>query len=249
MDNKLGVIEKTLTIIKAFVDIQPEWGVRELAKELDFPVSTLHRFLLSLQEEGILESNSSTGKYSVGFEMIRISSVITANVDILKTIKPFMRKLVDQHNETICLVLYNNKLRKIAFVDKVTGLNPLQYVVNLGEFQSVPYGASGKSIFAFLDYTEREAIYQQEGFSEEQQLEVEKELITIRLKGYASTHDQRITGAKGIAAPIINSTNQAIGSLVFTVPKNRFEILKEQEIVHDLLESARQISRILGKEK
>jgi DNA-binding IclR family transcriptional regulator len=245
-ESKTGVIKKAFSVINAFVDVQPEWGVRDLAKHLGLPTSTLHRFLFQLQEGGIIEFNSVTNKYKIGIEMIRISSVISSNIDVKRIARPFIEKLVDQHKETICLVLYHHKLRNIMFVDKVAGADPLQYVINFGEFLPVPYGSSGKSILAFLDSTEFELICQKENLSNTQIMELKKDLDTIRKNGFASTQGERIPGSKGIATPLFNSLGQPIGSLIYTVPIVRFNPAMEPEISASMKAASTEISAILG---
>ncbi len=243
---KSGVVQKTFDVIKAFVDIQPEWGVRDLSRQLQFPASTLHRFLQQLQDEGILEFNESTGKYRIGVELIRIGSVVSSNLDLIKIAKTYMQQLVDKHKETVCLVMYHKKLHKIVFVEKIQGPHPLQYLINLGEFQPIPYGSSGKSILAFLEPDEIEDILNHENLIGEQAEEVRKEIKQIRASGYSMTRNQRIEGSQGIAAPILNAENKPIGSLLYTVPVSRFQPGKEKEIAADVRHAAFTVSQILG---
>ncbi|MDF2646962.1 MAG: putative transcriptional regulatory protein [Paenibacillus sp.] len=244
--NESNVISKVINVLRAFVDQQPEWGVRDLGRYLNMPTSSVHRFLLQMQEEGIIEFDSSINKYKIGVEMIRISSLITSNLDINKIVKPFMQQLVDKYKETVCLVLYHRLQRKIIFVDKINGSHALQYIIQLGALQSVPYGASGKSILAFLEKNEMEIIFKEEGFTDSKIKELEEELALVRKKGVSSTQNDRTEGSKGIASPIFNSFAQPIGSLLYTVPISRYKSEYEQEISADIKKITTEISSILG---
>lgn len=245
-EKKPNVINKTFKVINAFVDGNSQWGVRDLAKYLCFPTSTLHRFLLQLQEEGILEFNETTNKYQIGMEMIRISSVIASKIDIKMIARPILEKLVERHEETICLIAYYKKRRKIVFIDKISGPDPLQYVINIGEPQQVPYGSSGKSILAFLEQEEIDEIIEQEQFSESKRIMLNQELKEIREKGFVTSVGDRIKGSKGIGVPIFNSFGYPIGSIVYTIPITRFNSSKEEEMIQDLKDAAAQISSIFG---
>lgn len=244
-----GVVKKVFEVIKAFVDEKQEWGVRDLSRHLGMPKSTMHRLLTQLQDEGVLEFNHATGKYRIGVEMVRISSVVASNIDLIKIARPFMRKLVEKYNETICLVMYHKQTKKIAFVEKMQGSQPLQYVIHLGELQPIPYGSTGKSILAFLNPEEIEQILSDEGFAGEKLEEVRRELMTIRKNGYAITQNQRIEGARGIGAPIFNAAGEPLASLVYTVPIARFREEQKDDIVADITAAAGQISNILGYQR
>jgi DNA-binding IclR family transcriptional regulator len=240
-----GVIGKAFHVLRAFTDIQPRWGVRDLAQHLKIPTSTLHRILLNLAEEGLLQFNSITSKYEVGIELIRISSAISARTDIRKIARKFMEELVEEFKETICLVLYNPMQKKIAFVDLIRGPHPLQYVINLGILEPVPYGSSGKSIMAFLTQEEIEEIMEMENIAGDKRGILEKDLSKIREDGFSATEGERIEGSKGISAPIFNADGRPFGSLIYSVPINR-DNQREDEIVKAIKRNALEISRILG---
>lgn len=245
--NKPGVISKAFRIINCFIDIKSQWGVRELAQHLDLPVGTLHRLISQLEAEGILQLNSAINKYEVGLELIRISSAISSSVDIKKIARPFMERLVEKHKETICLILYHKSKQKISFIDKVNGPDPLQYHINIGELQPVPYGCSGKSILAFLSQEEFESIVKQEKFSDEQINKLKVELQMVRKKGIAYSENERIKGSKGIGAPLLNSDGYPIGSITYSIPISRVtDQTSEKEIALDIKSAAFQISKLLG---
>jgi DNA-binding IclR family transcriptional regulator len=245
----MTVINKSINILRAFVDVSPEWGVRDLAKYLKLPPSTLHRFLLQLQEEEILEFNPSTYKYVIGMELIRFSSAISSKIDIKTVSRPILQKLVDKHNHTMCLILYLKKEQKIMFLDKISGENPIQYVIDIGVPHAVPYGSSGKSILAFLKQEEIDQIIEKENFSTNEVEKLTLELNMIRANGYVTSKGDRIKGSNGIGAPIFDSSGSPIGSIVYSIPITQFNKSEERALANDLVVAANYISRILGYKK
>ncbi|MFD1037327.1 IclR family transcriptional regulator [Virgibacillus byunsanensis] len=244
--NRNSVIEKAFTILFVFIDEQDEWGVRDLAKRLEYPTSTLHRMLRSLQDLGLLEYNSTTRKYEMGVELLRIGSVLSSKLDIKKLARPFLEQFVDEYKETICLVLYHRKTKKLMFVDQIIGPAPFQYVINLGELQPVPYGSSGKSILAFLESEEVEHILRIEDFSDDQKNNIRKELQTIRNNGVALSEGERVKGARGIAAPLFDSSGFPIGSVIFAAPIIQLEKDYETLLSLAIKEISTSISQKLG---
>jgi DNA-binding IclR family transcriptional regulator len=241
-----NVLAKAFTILRAFTDISSTWGVRELAKYVDIPNSTVHRLLLQLQEEGIVSYNEKYSKYEYGIELIRISSIVSHSFEVTKVVKPFLEKLATKHNETFCLILYNEKNDTLIWTDKASGGSPLQYVIHYGEAQPIPFGASGKSILAFLSNEKIIEICEKENFSGEKIEEILAECEQIRKQKYIITSSERIKGAKGYASPILNSLDEPIGSIILTTPIDRASSLKDEEISKDILEATMTISHIFG---
>lgn len=247
MTTKMGVLGKAINVIRMFVDTDhSEWGVRELAKEVDLPVATLHRILTQLQEEDIIKFNENSSKYSIGMELIRLSAKVSNNIDIKKITRPLLESLVMKYKETACLVLYSREKRKIIWVDKVNGDSPLQYIITLGEYQPVPYGSSGKSILAFLEDQEIVEICKSENFSPEKIEDLMIELNEIRKSKVSVTTSERLIGSKGVASPIFNSANQVIGSIVISAPIERMDILNLEDLKKDVVLVASEISNVLG---
>jgi DNA-binding IclR family transcriptional regulator len=241
-----GVIPKVFKILSAFIDESDQWGVRDLASHLDLPISTLHRFLKSLQDQGMLEYNPDTRKYQIGMELYRIGSVLSTKFDFKKIAQPFLKSFVNKFDETICLVLYHKKYKKVMFLDQVVGSSPFQYVINIGDLQPVPYGSSGKSIMAYLDREEVEQILNLESFDTHQKNKIIKELKEIREEGAAFSFGERVEGARGIAAPIFDSSKSPIGSVIFASPIKDLDEKYEKELSQEIQDIALKISKQLG---
>lgn len=241
-----NVISKTIAVLKAFTDVQMEWGVHELSRYLDIPASSLHRMLKTLKQEDILHISPVTGKYKFGTEMVRMASIISLDVDIKKIAKPFMKRLSAAFDESVYLTQYHPQHKKLSFIDGVNSPKPLQYVLEFGVLQPVHIAASGKSILAFLEQEEREGVFLVEEVDEEKQRELDKELGIIREQGYSMTTNERKQGALSIGAPIFDASQKVIGSVIYTIPANRFEEAQKNEIVRQVIEETANISYALG---
>jgi len=64
-------VSKALDVLRAFIDHQHEWGVRELATAVQLPLSSTHWLLQILRGEGLVEWNPSRQKYRLGMELQR----------------------------------------------------------------------------------------------------------------------------------------------------------------------------------
>jgi TRAP transporter TAXI family solute receptor len=73
-------ISKALLVLRAFVDHQDQWGVKELATAIGQPVSSTHRLLQILRAEGLVDWSAESQKYFVGVEMQRWAASLTSRL-------------------------------------------------------------------------------------------------------------------------------------------------------------------------
>ncbi|MBO1514056.1 IclR family transcriptional regulator [Metabacillus bambusae] len=246
MTSNSNVILKTIMVLKAFTDKQTQWGVNELSRYLDFPVSSLHRILKTLREEEILQVHPQSGKYIFGSELVRISSIVNSKSDIKVITEPNLKRLSQTLDETIYLALYYPQHMKLSFVHNVQSSAALQYLLELGVLQPIHIAASGKAILAFLSHEEIENILEQEGVGETEKVTILSDLDIIRQLGYSFSESERKQGSIGIGAPIFNSNNLVIGSIICAIPANLYDESKKDFIVQQVVKEANNISYNLG---
>jgi DNA-binding IclR family transcriptional regulator len=245
-NSKDNLLDKSLKIILSFVDERESWGVRELAAYLNYTVSTTHRILLQLKDHNIVEFNTEKNKYTIGTELIRIGSIVANNTSLQSIVRPYLKNLSQKYKETICLLILKKNERKIFWADKVNGPNPLQYIIPIGELQSIPYGSSGKSILAFLEEDLIKDIIKEEGFTKEQTKQIIAELNQIKINRVVITVSERLEGSTGIGSPILNSDNEPIGSIILTAPTPRITDYIIEDASKDIRNAAIEISSTLG---
>jgi DNA-binding IclR family transcriptional regulator len=137
-------------------------------------------------------------------------------------------------------------------VCKIDALNPLRYSVDLFQPMSIMWGATGRSVLAFLpESVVAELIEEAEpspatGAPLPPAPKMMAELAQIRDRGYAITHGQKITDAVGIAAPVFAAGCQPVGSLCVTIPKYRFQPKMEPKIASVLVREADNLSKVYG---
>ena len=114
-------------------------------------------------------------------------------------------------------------------VRSVNSTHPLRYDIAMFQPDTMLWGATGRSVLAFLPPAELEAVLQQPEKSPVtgQDLplldEFMRQLAAIREAGYVCTRGQKMPGAVGIGAPVFDSSGHVIGSMCITVPQARFE--------------------------
>lgn len=222
----LGTVQRVVEIIRFFAE-RGDATLKELSLTLSLSPSTCHRLLELLGCEGFVEQNSDDRRYRIGREFFRIAGLVQSKHDIRAIALPFLRKLVDACDETSVLSLYQPTDGKLFFAEKVDSSMMLRYQVRMNTPMSALWGASGRSILAFLDKDEVDRIYAAEGPSPgsgkalPSRRALEKVLAAIRKRGFDITYGQKLAGAVGIGAPVFGIDGKVLGSICVTIPKTR----------------------------
>src|SRR5699024_4187742 len=104
-NKKDNLLDKSLKIIRCFLDVNNLWGVRELSSYLGYSVPTTHRILQQLKNHYILDFDEERQKYIIGNQLIRMGSKVSEMSDVTKIAKPYLEKLSFKYEENICLLL------------------------------------------------------------------------------------------------------------------------------------------------
>lgn len=247
----LGTVKRVIEIIRFFGE-RGDATLKELSLALSLAPSTCHRLLELLGRDGFVEQDTIHRRYRIGRELFRISALVQSKHDIRAIALPFLRALVDECDETAVLSLYVPSDGKIFFAEKVDSSMMLRYQLPMNTPMSVLWGASGRSILAFLDAAEIDRIYASEGHAPASgealppRRTLDKELAGIRERGFDITYGQKVAGAVGISAPVFGIDGKVLGSICVTVPKTRIAAKDRPKLGQLVRATAARFSAALG---
>ena len=227
-------------------------SIKELSGKLDLPASTVHRLLQLLAVEGIVEKGPATHGYQAGAELIRLSSFIVANRSLNDIARPFMEAVVKGCNEACLLVVYLPATLQVSVLAAINSSHPLRYDMLLYNAHTILWGATGRSVLAFLSEEEQAAAYKSgapapgSGRRLPSFRKLRLELQRFRERGYASSNGDKIIGAVGIGSPIYKMDKSVVGSLCITVPQVRFDPAAEERLAALVRGQAEKLSRALA---
>jgi DNA-binding IclR family transcriptional regulator len=227
-------------------------SIKFLCQTLKLPASTVHRLLGLLADEGMVERSADRPTYAAGLELVRIASLLASKVRILDVAKPFMSAVVRDCDETCCLLQYLPERRKVMALHAEFSSHPLRYRIELYQPHSILWGATGRTVLAFLPPGEIDAAIRDGDLSPATgeptpaRETILADLEEIRNRGYAITQGQNIEGAVGIGAPVFNSERRVIGSFCMTIPETRFNKKTQERLSQILMSRAGELSRALG---
>lgn len=242
----LGSVTNAVEALKAF-GRKGEWGVSELARELDLSKSVTHRLLQTLANGGFVEQSAERGTYTLGMEMLRIARAAARRTTLGAVAHRHLERLAQQSEEAAYLTVLRGQ--RYVCVDIVDLAHHVKSVVQLGDTLGLHAGAGGKAMLAYQPRIFREEVargplvrYTERTICDPAELEAELE--TVRRDGYAVSDSEVTPGTGCVAAPIHDHEGRVIATVNVTTPGTRVgELDRYVDLVR---EAARGISEELG---
>jgi DNA-binding IclR family transcriptional regulator len=246
-----GTVGRVVQLLACLAEADGPVSIKFLCQSLKLPASTVHRLLGLLSNEGIVERSADRPSYAAGLELVRIASLVVAKVRVVDIAKPFMRAVVQDCDETCCLIQYVPAQRKVMALHAEFSSHPLRYRIELFQTHSLLWGATGRAVLAFLEPDEIDAALSDDDESpatgdKAARKSLLSDLSEIRSRGYALTQGQKIQGAVGMGTPLFNSERRVIGSLCITIPETRFNKKAQARLSQKLMQRAGELNHALG---
>ncbi len=251
-DGTSGTVARVLQLLAFVAQSDGEFGIKDVAQDLGLAPSTSHRLLALLLEGGFV-TRSEVRRYRIGPQFLRLARVALEGNDLEAAALGPMQQVVEACGETCLLAVYHEHSQTMSFVARVDSINALRYRIRMHAVETLAWGATGRSILAFLPPAVIQLVLArgERSPASGQQLmpaEARAELERIRERGYALSRSQRIDGAVGLSVPIFGAGRRVLGSLSVTSPEQRFRARDEARLAHILISAASTISRTLGAE-
>lgn len=226
---------------------EPAVGVRELARLLGSPPSSLQRTLESAEDLSLL--SSTNGRWELGWELFRLASLVQAR-------RPFqgatvvLEHLSERTEETALLAVYDLRRHERMFVAAAQSTRSVRFVPELFSWLPMHAGASALAILAHRPEAERRELYARglpalTSTTITSAEALEDVLAKVRVDGYAVSHDEVNLGASGVAVPIVTAAG-VTSSVAVIVPQQRFDEKLKKQLVDAVTAAAASLGQRLG---
>ena len=213
-----------------------DYGVRELAAAVGMAPSTVHRSLGALEEEGLIESSPTTGRYRLSLGFYRLAMRGAARAPVVEAAKT--------GGETALLALYGAAQLATMYVAEIPARHALQVRLALHEWMPLTSCAAGLAILSGLDGETLITAFARDRATVKAS-ELAEQLAVIRGRGFASLPGRPGTFARELAASFSGPGKQVLGAVAFVVPERRFNPVVEGSLGQLLVDQARLISTAL----
>ncbi|MBC7224453.1 MAG: IclR family transcriptional regulator [Anaerolineae bacterium] len=243
-------VVRAARLLKTFSRERPELGITELANLLNLPPSSVYRLVSSLESEGLMEQDPTTGKYRLSLELFLLGAQVLNQVGLGESSLPFLRRLAEESGETVNMGILRNG--RVVYLHKVDSPKVIRASFAIGDQAPAHCTAIGKVLLAYLSDREVEELVRQHplekwGPNTITSLEaLKEELQRTRERGYSLDDEEFAPNIRCIGAPVRDHLGQVVAGIAISGPAHRLSLERLEELREPILETACQISQRMG---
>ncbi|MBN1314597.1 MAG: IclR family transcriptional regulator [Anaerolineales bacterium] len=249
-ESSVKTVDRLVRVLDSFSSDKLTWSLADLSNHLDIPKSTLHRFLVSLEQHGILRRDPTDKSWRLGYRLVGWGSLAKSSTGLNDLARPFMRQIAKATGETVALTVYADK--EVLCIEKIEALHSVRLALDVGGRRLPHAGASAKILMAFLSRDEIQDIIENSGLPKlgdntiTDPDELEAELEKIRTQGYAVSIEETDPGSWGVATPILDRNREIVAAIGVAGPIQRYSDSLLQQYLSECRKASQEISKLLG---
>jgi len=230
----MQVIQKTAEIIRLLAKYPNKkcWKATEVSKELAMNISTTHRILQSMKNNGFINQDSKNKQYSLGINFIYFAEIVREmNLPGLIAY-PSLKKLYDNTEETVFMTVKEGDACTV--VERINSVHELRIVKQIGDTRLLGEGPCGKTILAYLPDEIKERI---SGYTKNKEA-CERDLVNIQKNGYHKEFIEEYQSTV-FSAPLFSREGNVVASISVIIPQCRMSEEVEEKTAGTILEISR----------
>lgn len=235
---------KALRILETLCSDQPDWGIRQLGRELNIDPATVYRLINTLNATGFVEQNSANKRYLLGPKVMKLSSAYNHH-NPLPTIA---MKVFGAYSEKFAYNFYLGALSNfyVFYLAVLDGRGPIQLIIDPGATLDLHCTALGKALLAFQDeeyiqeYLDTHELHKYTPRTITEAEHLIEHLSTIREHGYAINEGEYFDNIGAVAVPVHDNTDKLTMGVCLGYPIPLMD--KERLRVNEMILLAKEIS-------
>ncbi len=225
-----------------------DMGVTELAKELGVQKSTIHSLLQTLLLRGFVRQ-TDTGRYTLGYGLIRLGEACAEQLDIREIARPFMTELANESSEIALLAVLSGT--ELVIIEKVEPQRPFFIIPKFDFSITLHSTAIGKVLLAnapaaVVNEVLQRGVERFTPYTLTDREELMNELAQVREQGFAVGCNETIEGVTCVAVPVHDSAGKVVAALSVSSASSVLAAQRYETLVSLLREKAGKIARRLG---
>src|SRR3954470_20226977 len=212
-------LARGLDVLRCFDESRREMSLAEVAAATGLARPTARRLLLTLEELGYVRSLD--GAFSLTPKVITLGTAYVASLGLWDVARPHLEGLVRQTGESSSMAQLDGS--DIIYVARVSVPKIIALRVEIGTLFPAPQTSQGKVLLAALSPDElgrvleipsRSGLPRYIGAARET---LDKELTTVRARGWALADEELAPGVRSIAVPVRDGAGAVRAAMNVTV--------------------------------
>ncbi|MEW6661933.1 MAG: IclR family transcriptional regulator [Bacillota bacterium] len=249
MSGHVRAVQRALAILKAFSLENPQLSCSELSRKLKIHPSTIHRLLLTMEKEKIID-RLENGKYALGLKVFELGCIAAAQRELVKVARPYLEELHRISGETVNLVIMDGT--EAIYLDKCE--NPMSMVqyARIGKRIPLYCSAVGKALLTGFHQEDLQRALNSIKIiphTPNTIIDVGKLMEAVqmaKINGYAIDNEEVELGIKCIGAPVKRESGHVIAAISICGPVSRLSGGRFFELVHQVKTTAEKVSNRMG---
>lgn len=248
--DRRSAIDKALLVLEAVADQPQPVGLPDLSTRLALPRQTVHRILLQLEAEGLLQRDIGRDRFAIGprFSALALRSLQTRNQSA--PVRAILQALVNDVEETCNIGVLDGL--DFLYLERIECAWSLRVHLQTGSRLPAHATSGGKVMLAYLADGLRARLLKSSKLkaytpaTRTRVSDLEEEFARIRAQGYAFNDQEYATGIVGVAVPVLSAGNTAPAALALHGPAARLDAKRALALVPRLKEAAAALARAWG---
>lgn len=249
---RVQAAETSIAVLKALGSLGGRASLTLIATHIDESPAKVHRYLVSLIEGGLVDQDSATQQYFLGWETLQLGVSAMRQADPIRVAEASLIRLREQLDITCFVAVMGNKGPTIIRFEE-PGL-PVTVNVRVGSVLPMLWSATGRALLATLDDGNVLALARAElqAASPQQRAQLDAQdpigalQQSVLAAGCAVVRDTNLPGISAIAAPLYNYTGRPCAVLTALGATGGFNPSPEGVVGQAVCREAQAISRLLG---
>ncbi|MCM5570471.1 IclR family transcriptional regulator [Burkholderiaceae bacterium FT117] len=239
---------KSLRVMEMLALSEAPRGVSDLARDLGYQKSNVHRILTTLVDQGYVVRFDVGPVYQLNYKMFEIGSRVVSRLRLSEVARPFLQRIVRATGESAHIMIYHNA--EIIYLDKIENNAPIRASSEPGLRAPAYCVASGKALLAYQPDDEVRRVLRRVKTHTPSTItdpdRLRDEIQAVHASGYAINRDGWREGVSGAAAPVLVGRSHAIAALAILGPSDRMTEARLHDAGKFLSGIAKELSRKLG---
>lgn len=241
-------VERAITILE-FLARNGWSGVTDVGAALGVHKSTAFRLMSTLEQRGLVEQHTDSGKYRLGVGIAHLARAVTVNPDITQNARAGCEWLARHTDETVTLTVLGEA--DCVTIDQIVSSSSVASQSWLGRHTPLHATSPGKVFLAHLDkerltrltrgplhrFTDRTLVGRDELYAE---------LARVREDGVATAVDEFEDGLTSAAAPVRASDGSVVAAICASGPSYRLDAEQLRRLASLVRDAADLASTRLG---
>jgi len=208
--SRVQAVRRAVGLLKAIAESPAPPTAPELAERCRLNRSTAWRILQTLEDEGLLDRDPQTNRYSTGYELTRLAA--SADESLLRVARPHLAELSSQTGETVSLAV--PRRLELLYVEQIQAPHVMA-ADWLGRAVPLHATSTGKALLAWLRASELDDVLSEPlaSFTDATIADpagLREELDEVRRLGYAVSRGELEPSLWGVSAAVLDRGRRPI---------------------------------------